>query len=79
MKYAVEMGSFVTIVVYKTRFIKIFSGVQKLVKRDSETQKALRPHKSNFIFLNKHSIRKNCKKSQAEPCMEVSCMLFLTD
>jgi Uri superfamily endonuclease len=51
MKYAVEMGS--CAVIYIPSFIKIGSGIQKLIRRihrHIDTQTAWRSHKSTFIF-----------------------------
>jgi hypothetical protein len=53
MKYAVQMVSGGT--VYIPSFIKIGSGVQKIIGGFSDTQTVWRPHKPTFIFQNKES------------------------
>jgi hypothetical protein len=50
MKYAVEMGS--GVMIHIPSFIKNGSGIQKLMRGDSDTQTASRSHKP---FLNKES------------------------
>jgi hypothetical protein len=53
MKYAVEMGS--GAMIYITRFIKIGSGIQKLIGGYTDAQTAWRSHKPTFICLNKEN------------------------
>jgi hypothetical protein len=48
MKYAVEMGS--GAVIYIPSLIQIGSGIQKLMGRFTDTQKAWRSRKSIYIF-----------------------------
>jgi hypothetical protein len=49
VKYATEMGS--GAMIYIPSFIKIGSGIQKLIERDTQT--AWRSYNSTFIFKNK--------------------------
>jgi hypothetical protein len=48
MKYAVEMGS--GAMIYVPSLIKIGSGIQKLIRGDTQTQTAWKSHKPTFIF-----------------------------
>jgi hypothetical protein len=49
MKYAVEMGS--GAVIYIPRFIKIGSGIQKLIGEDTQTHREHGDLISLFLFL----------------------------
>jgi hypothetical protein len=51
MKYAIEMGS--DAMVYIPCFIKIGSGIQKLIEGDTDTQTAPRSRKLILFFKNK--------------------------
>jgi hypothetical protein len=51
MKYAVEMGSGTIMYTYIPSFIKIGSGIQKLIRRDTQTHTAWRSHKLISIFF----------------------------
>jgi hypothetical protein len=51
MKYAVEMG--LVAMIYVPSFIKIGSGIQKLIRWDTQT--AWKSHKPTFIVLKKGS------------------------
>jgi hypothetical protein len=53
MKYAAEMGS--GAMIHILNFIKISSGIQKLMGGYTDTQTAWRSHKAAFIFQNKES------------------------
>jgi hypothetical protein len=59
MKYAVEMGS--GIMLYIPSFIKIGSGIRKLMGGGTQTQTAWRSHKPTYIFVC-FKIRKVCQK-----------------
>jgi hypothetical protein len=48
MKYSVEMGS--CVMIYIPSFIKIGSGIQKVMGGYLDTQTAWRLHKPSFIF-----------------------------
>jgi hypothetical protein len=48
MKYTVEMGS--GAMIYVPSFLKIGSGIQKLLTGDSQTHTAWKLHKPTFIF-----------------------------
>jgi hypothetical protein len=48
MKYAVEMGS--DAMLYIPRLVKTGSGIQKLIRGDSQTHTAWLSHKPTFIF-----------------------------
>jgi hypothetical protein len=48
MKYAVEMGS--DAMMYIPSYIKICSGIQKLIAGFTDTQTAQRLHKPTFVF-----------------------------
>jgi hypothetical protein len=51
MNYATEMES--GTMIYISSFIKIGSGIQKLIRGDTDTQTARSSHKPTFIFFFK--------------------------